>query len=137
MERWNSAYLSGLTRMASSCAAGIGPSYVDADFFRREGFPVAFAARYGTELGHLVPESDSLETVLGQWMGDRQVAERLMHWVRLSLGSPGQVYRPADGDLVNRLDSAEDRCVPFFFLEDLIFADFPEGIVCFLIGNDE
>ena len=26
MERWNSAYLSGLTRMASSCAAGIRPS---------------------------------------------------------------------------------------------------------------
>ncbi len=140
MDRWKTAYLSGLTHMASSAAAGIGPSYIDAVFFGPPDPLAAFSRYFGVPLRKedLSPAEEPLETVLGQWMGDRRIAAGLLHWIGFHVGTPGQVWLLPEGSpILDAMDRDGGGKTPFFFLEDLCFTQFPDGMACFLIGNDE
>lgn len=140
LDRWNTAYLSGLTHMASSAAAGTGPSYIDAVFFGNPDPLAAFARYFRVSLRQedLVPSDQPLETVLGQWLGDRDVTERLFHWIGFHIGQPGRVWvLPEDEKLTEALSRERGGLGAFYFMEDLCFAAFPDGLACFMMGNDE
>ena len=135
-------FLDGLVRMAAGCSRGIGPSYMRACCYVREEGLAAFARDYGIDAAdvRLDPPRASLAEVLTGWMGDADapIASELVRLMGLRLGKCLSVRTLAeDSDLRDRLGGDEGGGAPFWFLEDICFAEFERGLACLMLGNDE
>ena len=135
-----SEYVDGLARMASGCARGIGPSYMRACCYQGGDARADFAWDHDIDVEtlDLDPPRASLEEVLTAWLGDAPVAAELARLLRLRLGAFHSARTLAEGAPARELLSLDaGGNGPFWFLEDLCFAEFRRGTVCLMLGNDE
>ena len=135
-----SEYVDGLARMASGGARGIGPSYMRACCYQGGDARADFAWDHDIDVEtlDLDPPRASLEEVLTAWLGDAPVAAELARLLRLRLGDFRSVRTLAeDSPLCKKLSLDEGGAGPFWFMEGLCFAEFADGLVCLMVGNDE
>ena len=135
-------YIRGLTRMASACAEGIGPSYMQADCFDLDTWREDFVRDYGLPAGAAVwiPTEETLMQVLMAWMGEARpkVAWNLIHLLGFRAGTPRRVFRVSeDSPLPGLLSWSDGGKGPFYTFEDICVAEFDGMAVCFMLGNDE
>lgn len=142
------SYLRGLVRMASACAEGVGLSGITVETCSREGFEEEFSAAYKVpmEIVRTVPAEGTLLSILTAWLGgsapeisarDRRLTENLLWYIQRELGEPLELrVLEKEQECLDALSGC-DGLGPFFFMEDVLFAVYREGTVCFLMGNDE
>ena len=131
-----SAYITGLTNLASYYSKEIGPSYVEADCFDKENFIDDFSKLY------TIPKEDvqiektnlSLEEFLKMWFGEsnKELIEGLLHWIRIHYGEDKKIYETCENSKVLNYDIGM-----FFNLEDIYFVEFEKLVIGIYIGNDE
>ncbi len=135
-------YIDGLIRMAVACSKGIHPSYMRAECYWPRYYREAFAVRFRFSVNKLAlePAEPSLERIFMNWMGpeDAEIAESLAWLVERRLGKTLRLYEATENrGLLDALGGYEDSPTGFTTVDDLVFAEFKEITVCFLLGNNE
>ena len=141
------AYINNLAKMLSSFATGTGPSVIAAEAYGKKNYLSEFVSRYEIEAEKLalVPTEDALGEVLGRWFcgkgkgsaKDRLLARCFAWQLRRGFGEPKSVFvLGEDRSVLQELRSAEDGA-PHYAVEDLLFAVYQEGTLCFLLGHSE
>lgn len=128
--------------MASSVSEWIGRSYIEVYCFDLDGFRAEFAHMFALreEDVQLVPSGKTLRQMLVQWLGGDRPAltDSLVYHMQRALGEAGAVWEPPeDSGLADKLGWSEGGKSPFYIAEDLFFAQFPQTVVCFVLGNNE
>lgn len=142
LQKTISSYLSGLTNMASACSTEIGPSFIEADSFDKEDFKKEFAKYFEIKEEIITPViyEETLENILSQWIGknNKSIVENLMYLIETAVGEPINVYTIKDeSNLKEKMGRESGGVSQFYFVEDVIFAEFEKSMVCFSIGNNE
>ena len=136
------AYLAGLLDMASSQSEWIGRSYMESYCFDADDWRAEFARTFALreEDVQLLPSDQTLRQLLVQWLGGAQpkLTDSLLYYMQRCLGEAQAVWvLPQDSRLASKLGWSEDGKSPFYIAEDLFFAQFPQTVVCFVMGNNE
>ena len=133
----SSLYVSGLTKMASSCSSWIGLSYMDAVCFEKKTFKEDFCSLYGVSNFELEASSLTLSQLFTSVFGDNsKLVEGLCHWLKLEAGGFITVYN-CDDKLCSLLSDSKAGRTLFYMVEDVCFVEFEKMMICFIIGNDE
>ena len=140
-------YINNLAKMFSSFASATGKSVIAVEAYGKKNYLTEFVTRYGVsaEKLALVPTEKTLREVLTVWFcgeGESKAKDRLLsrcfNWqLRRGFGEPKAVFvLGEDRSVLQELCSAEDG-LPRYVLEDLLFAVYQEGTLCFLCGRGE
>ena len=129
-------YVSGLIRMASY---NLGPSYMDTVCMDVDNYINEFAKDYeiSSEKIQLEEMNTTLEELFSSVLNiDEKAVKNLVYWITKKCGSCKKIYTSENEELFNSLDG-EKGLSPFFFLEEIYFAEFEDTVICFMIGNNE
>ena len=137
-----SSYLSGVTNMASACSTEIGPSFIEAISFDLKDYKKEFAKFYK------IPESEmnlitselSLKDILRAWIGknNERIVDNVLYLTERIVGEPNSIYTIDESSKIKEYLGRESGGISeFYFVEDIIFVEFNESMVSFIIGNNE
>ena len=140
-------YINSLARTFSSFASGTGNSVIAAEAYGKKNYLTEFVNRYEVpaEKLTLVSTEKTLAEVLTQWFcgeGKGTAKDRLLargfNWqLRRGFGEPKAVFvLGEDRSVLQELSSAEEG-LPRYTVDDLLFAVYQEGTLCFLRGHGE
>jgi len=140
-------YINSLAKMLSSFASATGSSVIAAEAYGKKNYLTEFVSRYEipAEKLALVPSEEKLSELLKRWFcgegkssgKDRLLARCFVWQLRRGFGEPKSVYVLGDDrSVLQDLSSVEDGA-PHYAVEDLMFAVYPEGTLCFLLGHSE
>ena len=139
-------YINNLAKMASSYASGHGRSVIAAEAYQKKNYLSDFAARYeipGEEL-RLVPSEETLGDIMTRWLcgegksraKDRWIARWFCWLLHRYAGEPKSVHvLGEDRSVLELLSKTEGDDAPHYVVEDLLFAIYPEGTLCFMLGH--
>ena len=137
------AYIQGLLRMASSYAAAMRPSVIQAEGFDRNQYARQFAEKYRLPEEAVKPKAvdASLRDMLKRWIeadkgqrGDRMITRWVERLIRYRLGHPVKLMQLAtDAGLPVSLAG----CEALRQVQGLFFAVYKEGALCFMLGRSE
>ena len=142
------AFAGTLARMASFYASGTGQSVIAVEAYEKKNYLRDFSARYGVpaESLNFVPAEEKIGAVLSRWLcgtekkrGRDGLIARQFTWLLGRLfGEPKAVHMLGeDRSLLELLSKTEGDDAPHYAVEDLFFAVYPEGTLCFLLGHAE
>ena len=140
-------YINSLAKMLSSFASGNGKSVIAVEAYGKKNYLSEFVTRYEItpEKLALVPTEEKLGEVLRRWFcgeGKGSAKDRLLsrsfNWqLRRGFGEPKAVFvLGEDRSVLEELRSTEEG-LPRYALDDLLFAVYQEGTLCFLLGRGE
>ncbi len=140
-------YINSLAKMFSSFASGTGKSMIAVEAYGKKNYLTEFVTRYevSPEKLALVPAEEKLSEVLERWFcgeGKGRAKDRLLarcfNWqLRRGFGEPKAVFvLGEDRSVLEELRSTEEG-LPRYALDDLLFAIYQEGTLCFLRGRSE
>lgn len=139
------AFTNNMTRMASYYAAGIGSGVIAAEAYDKKNYLRDFVTRYQipAESLRLVPSDEALRDRLLLWLGggkprgkDKLIARQLAWLLRVLLGEPTILHvLGEDRSALELLSDREGASGERFAVEDLFFAVYKEGTLCFLLGK--
>ena len=138
-------YINNLAKMASTFAAGTGKSVIAAEAYEKKNYLSDFVARYQIPAEHLSLElsEESLSEIMKRWLcgkgegsrKDRWIARRFAWLLERYAGEPKTVYvLGEDRSVLAELSKTEGEG-PRYVVEDLLFAVYKEGTLCFLLGR--
>ncbi len=136
------SYLSGVTNMASECSTEIGPSFIEAISFELKDYKEEFAKFYKipeSEM-NLIPIKEDLKEVLTAWIGknNEKIVDNVLYLTRRIVGEPNKIYTIDENRKMLEYIGREGGGISeFYFVEDIIFVEFDESMVSFIIGNNE
>lgn len=141
-------YINNLARMASSFASGTGRSVIAAEAYGKKNYLSDFVARYEIPAEHLLlqPAAETLDEVMTRWLcgagkpkgKDRWIARRFCWLLRRYLGEPKTLnVLGEDRSVLEQLSRSGSADGASYVVEDLLFAAYPEGTLCFLLGRAE
>ena len=141
------SYINSLAKMFSSFAAATGKSVIAVEAYGKKNYLSEFVNRYeiSAEKLALLPTEETLGDVMKRWFcgegrgrtKDRMLA-RVFNWqLRRGFGEPKAVFvLGEDRSVLEELRSTEEG-LPHYAVDDLLFAVYPEGTLCFLRGRSE
>lgn len=140
-------YINSLAKMFSSFASATGKSVIAVEAYGKKNYLTDFVTRYGVSAEKLVlvPTEKTLREVLTVWFcgdGKGTAKDRLLarcfNWqLRRGFGEPKAVFvLGEDRSVLQELCSSEEG-LPRYALDDLLFAVYQEGTLCFLRGRGE
>ncbi len=136
-----SSTLQKLVDAVSKRSQNLSWSAIDITCFDLPDFPEGFAAWFDLPAPiALEPCADAPLFLLAAWLdGDGDaLARELLGQIAAQLGGPVRTWVPEGYDeLRDALASTEDHAGPFTFIEDIFFVEYPEAMVCFILGNFE
>ena len=136
------SFINNLAKMASSFASAPGGAVIAAEAYGKKNYLSDFVARYGISAEHLifVPSEEPLGAIMTRWLcgegegsrKDRWIARRFCWLLRRYAGEPKTVYvLGEDRAALDELSQGGGK------VEDLLFAVYPEGTLCFMRGRGE
>ncbi len=142
------SFVNNLARLASSSASGTGKSVMAVEAYDKKNYLRDFAGRYGVPAESLsfVVSGESLDDTLTRWLcgpgearsRDRRLARQFCWLLRRLVGEPKSVQvLGEDRSVLALLSKTEGDDAPHYVVEDLLFAAYPEGTLCFLLGRGE
>lgn len=140
-------YINSLAKMFSSFATATGKSMIAVEAYGKKNYLTEFVTRYGVsaEKLALVPTEKTLGEVMTRWFcgdgkgsgKDRLLARCFIWQLRRGFGEPKAVFvLGEDRSVLQELCSAEEG-LPRYAVDDLLFAVYQEGTLCFLRGRGE
>lgn len=139
-------YLNSLARMASNYAAATGSSLMAIEAYDKKNYARDFAERYEFPLEKLVltPTEESLRSILRRWLcgegkgrlKDRMLAGAFLRQLRRGMGEEKMTLVPGgDESVLARLSKTEGEDAPRYIVDELAFAVYQEGTLCFMLGH--
>lgn len=140
-------YINNLAKMLSSFATATGPSVIAVEDYGKKNYLSEFVARYEITAEKLafIPTEESLSEALKRWFcgkgkgsaKDRLLARCFAWQLRRGFGEPKAVFVLGDDrSVLQELRSTEEG-LPRYAVDDLMFAVYQEGTLCFLLGRSE
>lgn len=140
-------YINNMAKMFSSFASATGPSVIAVEAYGKKNYLAEFVSRYEitAEKLSLVPAAENLTEVLKRWFcgegkgctKDRLLARCFVWQLRRGFGEPKSVFvLGEDRSVLQELCSSEAGA-PRYAVEDLLFAVYQEGTLCFMRGRSE
>ena len=140
-------YINSLAKMFSSFSTATGPSVLAVEAYGRKNYLTEFVTRYAVsaEKLALIPAEETLSDILKRWLcgeGKGRAKDRLLarvfNWqLRRGFGEPKAVFvLGEDRSVLEELRSTEEG-LPRYAVDDLLFAVYQEGTLCFLLGRSE
>lgn len=140
-------YINNLARMFSSFANATGSDVIAVEAYGKKNYLSEFVSRYevSAEKLALVPTEEKLGDILRRWFcgeGKGCTKDRLLsrcfNWqLNRGFGEPKAVFTLGeDRSVLQELCSAEEGA-PRYTVDDLLFAVYREGTLCFLRGRGE
>lgn len=141
-------YINNLAKMASSFASGTGKSVIAAEAYEKKDYLSAFVARYQIPAENmlLVPAEETLSEIMTRWLcgggkgraKDRWIARQFCWLLHRYLGEPKRLHvLGEDRSVLALLSKTEGADAPHYVVEDLLFAVYKDGTLCFLLGRSE
>ena len=138
-------YINNLAKMASTFAAGTGKSVIAAEAYEKKNYLSDFVARYEIPAEHLAlePSEEALSEIMKRWLCGKGEASRKDRWIARRFcwlldryaGEPKTVYVLGEDRSVLAELSKTEGDGPHYMVEDLLFAVYKEGTLCFLLGH--
>ena len=139
MEIGLSSYLTGITHLASSLSKNIGPSFIEADCFKKQKYKDDFSKYYEVPKEKIkVKETDkTIQDIFEIWLWkDSKLIDNMLYLINYELGSPSKVYE-INKEVINALSRSDGGISSFYTAEEGYFIEFEKYMVCFTIGNNE
>lgn len=140
-------YINNLAKMASSFASATGKSVIAAEAYGKKNYLSDFVARYGITAEHLVfvPSEESLGDIMKRWLCGEGKGRRKDRWIARWFcwllgryaGEPKTVYVLGEDRAVLAELSRTEGEGPRYMVQDLLFAVYREGTLCFMLGRSE
>ena len=133
------SYISGLTNMASSMSVNIGPSFIEAYCFNLKNFKEEFANHFEVSLDEvkLNKTNITLREVLSAWLGNDELVDSLLYWIKLKIGETGKAYEVKKNKLLDLISNSEGGNSIFYIVDDAYFVEIDDYMLCFILGNNE
>ena len=140
-------YINNLAKLASTFASATGKSVIAVESYGKKNYLSDFVAQYNISAEHLVfaPSEESLSDIMKRWLcgegkgsrKDRWISNRFCWLLNRYTGEPKTVYvLDEDRTVLSELSHTEGDG-PHYVLEDLLFAVYQEGTLCFMLGRSE
>ena len=141
------SYINNLAKMLSSFATATGHSVMAVEAYGKKNYLTEFVSRYGitAEKLALIPSEEELSEVLKRWFcgegkgsaKDRLLARCFAWQLRRGFGEPKAVFvLGEDRSVLRELCSLEEG-LPRYAVDNLLFAVYQEGTLCFLLGHSD
>ena len=139
-------YLNNMANMISSYAGATGSSVMAIEAYDKKNYARDFAARYDFPLEKLVltPTAEPLRAILARWLRgagkgslkDRMISSAFLRQLRRGVGTEKMTLIPGgDEDVLALLSKTEGEDTPRYIVDELAFAIYEEGALCFLLGH--
>ncbi len=138
-------YINNLAKMASTFASGTGKSVIAVEAYEKKNYLSDFVARYQILAEHLAlqPSEHALSDIMKRWLCGKEEGSRKDRWIARRFGclleryagEPKTVYVLGENRSVLAELSKMDGEGPRYVVEDLLFAVYKEGTLCFLLGH--
>ena len=139
------SFINNLARIASGYSSAMGKSVLALEAYDKKNYLRDFTARYELppDRLQLVPANQTDTEKLRQWLcgegkgrlKDRMIAKQFCWMLHRGFGDARIIHVLGEDRSALELLSRQEGDGPRFEVEDLFFAVYKEGTVCFLLGR--
>lgn len=139
-------YLNSLARMASNYSGATGKSLMAIEAYDKKNYARDFAERYDFPLEKLVltPTDEPLNAILRRWLcgtgkgslKDRMITGAFLRQLRRGMKEEKMTLLPGgEENVLAQLSKTEGEDTPRYIVDELAFAVYQEGALCFMLGH--